>query len=81
MLQDDGHLVRVLLQKILRRRDPGGAGLEGDVEMMLTGKAVAHGCPLQCRLDDAAKGFLGQQLVIHQVVGGPIFRHHVLKHY
>jgi len=34
VLQDDGHLVRVARQQLLGPLDPGGPGLEGQVEVM-----------------------------------------------
>src|SRR5581483_944160 len=34
VLDDDGHLVGEFLDQVLRNRDPGKPGLEGDVEMV-----------------------------------------------
>ena len=40
VLDDDGHLVREALRQVLWNVDSGGAGLEGDVEMVAAGEAA-----------------------------------------
>ena len=75
MLQDDGHLVRVLGQEVLRPRDARGVGLEGDIEMVVPGQTAGRGGALQRRLDDPAQGVVHHAVVVHQILRRGFFGH------
>ena len=69
VLQDDGHLVRILFLEALRDHNPLCSGIEGDVEMVLAGKAA----PLHEREDLADHP--AQSLLGEEIVSDVVFRH------
>ena len=80
VLQDDGHLVRVLGQQVDRTGHARGVGLEGDIEMVRARQAFRRRGPLQGGLDHAAQGLLGHGLVVHLVLGRRVLGHGVSEH-
>ena len=67
VLQDDRHLVGILLAQAIRHAHAGARGIERDVEMMVARQALLGGVG-QHLAHDAAQGLLGQKIVT-DVVG------------
>ena len=68
MLQDDRHLVREALHQMHRDRNPGRAGLEGDVKMMFAGKAARRHIA-EHTADHSAQRLLHDVVIGNQAVG------------
>jgi hypothetical protein len=68
VLQDDGHLLRILRAQPRRDDHAGVVGPEGDIEMMLAGQAVDRGMGDRPR-NHLAERLLGPFVVRQQAVG------------
>ena len=66
MLQNEGHLLGILRQDAWRQPDPFGPGREGNIEMMIAGKAVLGGIG-QHGSHDSAQGLLGEDIVTNVI--------------
>ena len=68
MLQDDGHVLRILRPHAFGKPHAGRRGAEGDLEMMLAGKAIL-GDVGKHRAHDAAQGRLREDIVANVIEG------------
>ena len=68
VLQDDSHLLWILLAHARRQPHAVGPGVEGDVEVVLARQAVLGGIG-EHGPHDAAQGLLGQKIVANVVDG------------
>ncbi len=75
VLQHDGDIIGITRQQVSGDGYAGGAGQEGDIEMVLARQAFHRCGPQQPLLDHAAQRVLGQVGVIHLVDDQLIFGH------
>src|SRR3546814_9549573 len=74
ILEDDRHLVGIFGDQMARNRDAGRLRLEGDIEMMLAGQAVAAHDLRQHAADHGAQRILHDFVIGNQAVAD-VFTH------
>ena len=70
MLEDDHHLLGILLLQAARQHHARSLRIEGDIEMMLARQAALREHLGEDLAHDAAQGLLRQRIVVDRAFGG-----------